>query len=456
MAHIAYSEVLSPEGDVVWRGAPEDRNRAVVTLGAWPSTALAALCRVSDLPSCTRGEVRDAAERLKFVSRQGTNNGFLVVLPRATLVDQVIEAFNLPHLAELRASRIDFPLLFSRADPATRALIDGYERQGRMFRIAEPDSDLRLAYAADPGLFAWLAGRRLRRADLPYTVYSPMPVFRRWQSGELSLDKMRQYPVPDVHILCPGRDASAEYQRAVTYAARSLRFWVGEDFAQSVDLVEDSPAKVAGLAGKLARAATCYTLVNVLSSRPRYYSVKGGLMVYAGFGTVMLYNFQLDDANGERFGFRVDDGEPATVIHATLAGGWPKMLPLVLGRGLADIGPRAIPAELAWHQIVCVPVADRHLAHARNWADRLRDLGLRAGVPTDAAGPLGRRLAGLREEWQPLRVVVGDRETAGPVVVEANDGKCSLPLEEFLLRYQQRLDRCRPAAVPSSDPPLLT
>lgn len=454
MADTAYTEVLDPTGELVWRGDPKDRREALKTLVAAPPTGLAALCTADDLANCARSDVMDSAERLRFVSRERPHRGFLTVLPRATLLDQAVEAFNQLHLESLRANRIDFPLLFSRSHEELCALSDSYEKQGRIFQLAGEDSDLRLAYAADPGLFAWLKGRRLNKHDLPYSIYSPLPVFRRWQSGEVSLDRMRQYPVPDVHILCAAESATEVYEHAVAQAADAARFWVDSDFAQTVDIVDLPGHDPHTLASRLARAAGCHTVVNVLRSRPRYYAVKGGLMIYAGFGLVMLYNFQLDDTNGRRFRFRLDDGGPVSVIHATVAAGWPKILPLVLGRGLAGIGPRAIPAELAWEQVVCVPVADRHVAAAEQTAAQLRDMKLRTVADTNTAGPLGARLRRLRESWQPLHVVLGDREHDADPVIEARDGKDSLPLDEFVRTYEDRFRRCSPSVMLHyADPP---
>jgi len=459
MADVAYSELLDPAGELVWRGNREDRRDALKALGGNVVPALGALLDQEDLPSCERGEVMDAAERLGFVTRVGAARGFLTALPRATLVDQAIDAFNVDHLVELRANRIDFPLLFARADDEMRALTSSYEKQGRMFRLADEDSELRLAYAADPGVFAWLKDRCLDSRRLPYGVYTPLPVFRRWQSGEISLDRMRQYPVPDVHILTAPENATEVYEDAVRLAAENARFWGGEDVAHSLDIVEVPGRDPHLVARRLAQAGGCHTVVNVLRSRPRYYSVKGGLMIYAGFGPLMLYNFQLDDTNGARFRIHLEDGQPVEIVHATVAGGWPKLLPLVLGRGLTGVGPRVVPAELAWHQVVCVPVSDRHVPLAERTAARLREAGLRAVADDAASGPLGGRLRRLREAWQPLWAVIGDREEREEreePLIESMDGKQSMPLDEFVAVYAPRLDRCRPAAgLHFADPPIL-
>ena len=447
--------VFDPAGEILWQGYDEEKRAALRSAGMASVPSLTALLDPGVLSGCDRGEILDVAERLGFISRRGAPKGMLTALPQATLLDQCMDAFNSAHLEALHANRIDFPLIFDRSEHDLMELTQSYEDQDRMFRLAGKDADLRLVYAADPSLFAWLRRTRLDARKLPYTIYTPLPVFRRWLSGEISLERMRQYPVPDVHVLCEPASAMMTFADVVKHASVNARFWVAEDLALSLEIVDQAAGDPYALARQFARAAGCYTVLKVLPSRPRYYSVKGGLMIYAGYGLLMLYNFQLDDTNGRRFQICLDDARAVTIIHATIAGGWPKMLPLMLGRGLTGVGPRFIPPELAMHQVICLPVADRHSPLAQATADRLAGAGVRA-VAEAASGSLGARLHRLRQRWQPLRAVIGDREDGDEAVIESADGKLALPLAKFIADCRDRFERCRPLSrFQPNDPPFI-
>jgi threonyl-tRNA synthetase len=450
------AELFSPEGDLLWSGDPARQGECVpCAAGQASEGALAELCgtvpSTTSEMSCTRQKVLSLAEDLGFVGREGCVRGFLVILPSGMLVEQCAEAFNRQHLEGLSAVRMQFPLVFDRGQEDLEDLTESYERQHRMFRLGSGDESLRLAYAADPGFFGWLRGRTLRREALPYAIFSPTPAFRRWKSGEIGgFDHLRQYDVPDVHVLCEEGDALARYERCVELAAEGARFWVGEGFVQFVDVVEDFYGRMPAAGARAARAARQHTLVRVLARRPRYYAFRSGIMIPAGFGLVMLYNLQYDDTNAERFGIHTDsgDGEGVVILHATVAGGWPKLLPIFLGRGLAGLGPKVLPVELAPLQVACVPLAERHRACAGSWVERLRQSGFRAGI-VEPEGSLGQRLKRLRASWQPFHAVIGDREAAGEEPRFLSFGSAGeRSFAELAAGLGPRIERCRPASPP--------
>ncbi|TDC65127.1 hypothetical protein E1258_06435 [Micromonospora sp. KC207] len=454
MTAVSSVQVLNPSGELLWKGEEADLAEFLVDQPAGNS----ALARLAGTASgaCTRNEVTELADQLGFISRRGTPKGFLTVLPPGSLIDESLKSFNRAHLARLNANLVDFPLVFATDDGEMGQLVSAYEEQGRMFRFDDRDRSLRLSYAADPNLFAWMRHTRADPQRLPYTMVSPQPIFRRFQSGELSLDRARQYHVSDVHTLCSTMQATDVFRETVARAAEAMEFWFGSDYCQIVDTVMGTEFDQQHAYQALARAVSGLTIVRHLARRPRYYAIKGGLYVDAGFGNVMLFNFQLDDTNSDRFDVRLDDGGPIAVIHSTVASGVPKLLPITLGRGLADVGPRAVPPELARHQVVLVPVREHHHAAAERLAAVLRTSGLRVAVDAHLNKSLGHRLAALRTAWQPLFGVIGDREMAGePVILDGPAAIDRPTLDEYLIRDLERLQRCAPTAESDwSDPPM--
>jgi threonyl-tRNA synthetase len=447
---IARTELYSGEGELLLEveGGLDPRQLAAVASVAG-DRALAVVCGADGAEAggtSARVDTLRTAEALELVSRRGCVKGFLTILPRGALLERCVRAFNRDHLEALEATAMEFPLVFDRSDPAMAELTASYEKQDRIFRVEGSRGEYRLSYAADPGLFGWLAGSRLDPAALPFAIFSPTPVFRQLRSGEVGgVDRQRQYHVPDLHLLTEAGDATSVFVRCAGLAAEGARFWFGEDFAQFAEVVAERHAGEPELGRRLAQAAGRPTVVRVLERRPRYYAIKGGIVVPAGFGGIMLYNLQLDDTNGERFDIRLPSGDAAHIVHGTVAGGWPKLLPLAIGRGLAGLGAKVLPPELAAEQVVCLPIDERHRAAAGAYADRLRGHGLRVTVEQGRGQPLGARLRAQRARWQPHHVVFGDRELGGeePLIASPVDGE-RFPLERFLDRFGERLRRCTP------------
>ncbi|MGC4865230.1 His/Gly/Thr/Pro-type tRNA ligase C-terminal domain-containing protein [Micromonospora sp. DT53] len=446
-------QVLDSSGQTRWTGDEAGLPEFLARFSAGNSGT--ARLAGTAMGSCTHNEVTELAEQLGFISRRGTPKGFVTTLPPGSLIDESVAQFNRGHMARLRANRVDFPLVFATDDAEMGALVSAYEQQGRMFRFDERDPSLRLSYAADPNLFAWLRHTRADPSRLPYTIISPQPIFRRFQSGELSLDRARQYHVSDVHTLCPADRAAEVFRDIVGHAAKAMEFWFGDDYCQIVDAVTGTEFDCAETYEALSKSVPGVTIVRHLAARSRYYAIKGGLYVDAGFGTVMLFNFQLDDTNPGRFDIRLDDDGPMAVIHSTLAAGVPKLLPITLGRGLAGVGPRALPPELARHQLVLVPVREHHRSGADELAATLRTSGLRVTVDAHLNRSLGHRLAALRSAWQPLFAVVGDRELAGePLTLDGPQADDRPTLSGYLAANRERLQRCAPTVESDwTDPP---
>lgn len=409
--------------------------------------AIRALLGESVEEKVQRSDVLRAAEGLGFVSRTGAPRGFLNILPRGTVMQARVDAFNQPHIDALAAVRMDFPSIYDIGNSQPlRELTESYESQGRVFHVENPHNEWRLSYAADPGLLSYFAGQIFDPQALPYAIVSPMPAFRRYQSGECGgLDKNRQYDLPDFHILC-GNDARETFLNNLAISSQGAKFWehTSTGIALFIDVVEEFLLTWPSLAADLARAAGVTTLVRTLSSRPRYYSFRAGLVLFTGMDTIMLYNFQWDDTNPLRFGMRrADDGE-IILIHATLAGGWPKLLPWAIGRGLTGIGPRLIPPELDSPELTILPVNPQHLKFANLLAANLTLIGRDVQID-DREIALGAKVHDLRQQWKACHIVVGDRESDGssvPLVESPSPDIGSLPLPTFLATTGPRLDRC--------------
>lgn len=456
------SFLLSPEGRIVWKGPYEERLKAldVPEIAAAPAyDTLADLLGSSVRPSNGQPWInptvlRDTVEQLGIVTRKGCVRGFFTQLPQGTFIERCVDTFNVAYFEDLGAVEIDFPVVFDGQPQDMQDLTLGYEKQGRMFRLEDNDSGKRLSYAADPGFFAWLRGRTLKRELLPFTVTSPTTILRRYRDGEVGpLHHTRQYKMSDTHTLVVSGDAESLLLKQVGVNARAANFWVGNTKAQFLDATKPFLEKHPGLPAQMATVGETYTLINTLVKAPRYYDMRSGMMVDAGTGALMMYNIQWDEENSHRFDIALEDGSRPVVIHANALAG-SGLLCTLFGRALAEIAPRRIPPEVALSPIVLLPLKEEHIEFACQHAERLKTEGIPSVRVDSPNKSLGKAIWALRKAWQPAFAVIGDKEALAQRLIFQQGATATLIDEEdFLTEALPRIKRCW-STLGSCDRPL--
>ena len=400
------------------------------------------LCGIQERQSAkvTRGAVLKEAENLGFVSKDGAIKGFLNILPRATILNACMESFNQKHLSFLNATRIDFPYVFDNSQADMETLTQSYEKQSRMFSLGGEDSSYRLSYAADPGLFSWLRGKTLRNDKLPYTVYTPLEILRRFKIGEIAgLDTLRQYHVPDLHIFDLESKAYDTYINNFKLSADDSRVLFNECFACFHEIAEDLSGTMSNLGKDTSKLLNKSSVIFWKKTRDRYYGIKSGIQINAGFAPIRLFTMQYDDTNASLFNIHSESAEKIIIIHATLAGGWPKILPIILGTALSELEGRYIPSYLSSHHITCLPFQHIHEAHALKMTESLSQQGIRLKIDRHYNLSIGDRIKKLKTDWREFIMVIGDRELQGaePLITRLPDGT-RIPLTIFL---KENIDR---------------
>lgn len=453
MGQVVDVQILDSSGNVLWRGTESDYPAALGAIDP-DNSALRMLADQDPGHRCTPDDVMRTAENLQLVSRRGAPHGFLTTLPRGTVLEAGVNAFNARHLAGLEVNTVHLPLVFDGSAEPIRELTGQFAEQERTFELADGDGDgndgggLTLAYAADPSLFAWLKGTVLERARLPYAMYSPQPVFRRFEPDEIDIQRRGQLDVPDVHILCHPDDVAERYLHALQHAAESTAYWFQQDYVHVLDSVAGTSHDTDDFHQRCAKATGGITVVRRLDALPEHpepYAQKTGILVSSGYELVTLQDLRLDETNAPRFNIRMDTGQHPSLIHARVAMGGSRLLPLVIGRGLAGLGPQVIPAELAWNQVVFLPLAEKHVGRAYELAGPLWIDGVRTAVDLEFKRPISVRTARLRREWQPLYCVVGDRELSEqPRFQSGGRTPIDLDYQDFLAEQLPGWLRCRP------------
>jgi threonyl-tRNA synthetase len=117
------------------------------------------------------------------------------------------------------------------------------------------------------------------------------------------------------------------------------------------------------------------------------------------------------------------------MIHRALLGSWERFFGLLIEHYAG-----AFPAWLAPVQVKIIPVADRHLEHARKIIAELKSRGVRVEVD-DRSERMNLKIRQAQLEKIPYMVIVGDKEAAdNSVSVRRRSGEQlpTQPLASFI------------------------
>ena len=155
-----------------------------------------------------------------------------------------------------------------------------------------------------------------------------------------------------------------------------------------------------------------------------------------------LGTVQLDYSMPERFGLEytgADNAEHAPVmIHRALLGSFERFVGILVEHYAGEF-----PLWLAPVQAAVLPIADRHVAHARTVVDRLREAGLRPELD-ERTESVGRKIRDAELRKVPYMLVVGDREAEADAVAVRRHGEGdqgSVPVAELVERLAAERDR---------------
>jgi threonyl-tRNA synthetase len=270
-------------------------------------------------------------------------------------------------------------------------------------------------------------------------------VHRHELSGVLhGLFRVRSFTQDDAHIYCLPSQIEDEVVGVIELTRRIYRTF-GFDKVhlelstrpeKSIGSAEMWEAAEAALAGALGRVGLDYKLN---PGDGAFYGPKIDFHIEDVMGrTWQCATCQLDFAMPERFDLEYvgEDNQRhrPVMIHRTVLGSIERFLGILI-----EHYGGAFPAWLAPVQAVVIPVADRHNDYAREAAEALAAVGLRAEVD-ERTESVGRKIRDNEVLKVPFMLVVGDREVEGGSVSLRSRGEGDLgdrprdEVVEFLLK----------------------
>ena len=117
------------------------------------------------------------------------------------------------------------------------------------------------------------------------------------------------------------------------------------------------------------------------------------------------------------------------MIHRALLGSMERFMGVLIEHYAG-----AFPIWLAPVQVALIPIADRHLGHANDVAQRLRDLGFRVEVD-ERSERMNAKIRDAQLQKVPYMLVVGDREAKTDSVsvrLRSEEDLGAMPVDKFI------------------------
>ncbi len=278
--------------------------------------------------------------------------------------------------------------------------------------------------------------------DLPMRMAELGTVYRYERSGVLhGLLRLRGFTQDDAHIFCRPDQVEEEVIRAVDFGIHYLRLF---GFDEYLLCLSTRPDKYVGSLEEWEQATEALRQA-VQSSGMSYEIDEGGGVFYGPkidihvrdpIGrTWQLTTVQFDFNLPERFdlAFIGQDGHQHRpyMVHRALLGSLERFLGVLIEHYAG-----AFPLWLAPVQVMLVPIADRHVEHARRVASELEAAGLRVDVD-ERAERMQAKIRDAQLQKVPYMLVVGDKEVeAQAVAVRLRSGQDlgSMAVDAFLAK----------------------
>jgi threonyl-tRNA synthetase len=289
-----------------------------------------------------------------------------------------------------------------------------------MFLIESEGETMSMKPMNCPGHFLTYASEVRSYRDLPIRFHEQTPLHRNEASGVLSgLTRVRQFSQDDAHCFVTQDQIGEEVEALIRLVQRvygdfDLSFTAKlstrpDEFLGEVATWDHAEAQ---LNAALERSAMAYT---VNEKDGAFYGPKIDFDITDAIGRKwQCATIQLDYQQPENFDLTYVGADNAehrpVVIHRAIFGSFERFIALLIEHYAG-----AFPLWLAPVQAILLPIADRHLDHARSVRERLTSAGLRADLD-ERQEKIGYKIREAQLQKIPYMLVTGDREVADDAV----------------------------------------
>jgi threonyl-tRNA synthetase len=294
-----------------------------------------------------------------------------------------------------------------------------------------------------PHHYQYYASKPRSYRELPFRIAELAKQFRYEKSGELiGLTRVRLFCLADSHIICQKEQAVSEINQVmdlIEYIAGVLGYKAGEDYRYRLSLGDRKDTKKYFQDDEAWDYAENVLREVLIQRKANYFEAGDEAAFYGPKIDIQMKNVagkedtaftvQYDFVGPKRFNLTYIDSDgkekEPIVIHRSSIGAIERTMAFLIEHYAG-----AFPTWLSPVQVKIIPVADRHLDHARRLEKEMKDKGVRVEVD-DRSERMNPKIRQAQLEKIPYMVIIGDKEVADNTVsVRLRSGQ-QLPAQPF-------------------------
>lgn len=352
-------------------------------------------------------------------------SGLPLFTPKGVMVRRLLEEFVWELMQPYGYERVWIPHLAKSDLYKTSGHWDKFEDDLFHVKSKKSDTEFVLKPMNCPHHTQIYASKMRSYRDLPLRYSEVTTCYRDENTGQLQgLTRVRSLTQDDAHIFCREdqikQEAMAIYDIiSKFYQAFGMTLRVRlsthdpahpEKVLGGVEIWQKAESALKGLMDEVGRE----TEIGV--GEAAFYGPKLDFIAKDAIGREwQLATIQLDFNLPERFGLEYTDAEGSkkrpVMVHRAILGSIERFMGVLIEHYAG-----AFPLWLAPVQVALLPVADRHVDSAIEFAKKLKAEGVRVEVD-DSTESVGKKIRNAEKQKTPCMVVFGDKEAGGELTV---------------------------------------
>jgi len=287
--------------------------------------------------------------------------------------------------------------------------------------------------------------------ELPLRFSEFATLYRYEKRGELAgLARVRALTQDDCHIFCLPEQIESEFSLALNLIQEVLGTYKFTDYRVRLSLrgsegkyVQDDEKWTQATAALKSALDANHVAYEAVEGEAAFYGPKADFLAKDVLGREwQLSTIQVDFIQPARLGceYMGEDGQTHTpvVMHRAVTGSTERFLAVLIEHYAG-----AFPVWLSPVQAMVIPIADRHVAYARDVQQQLKAVGIRSEVD-ESSERMQAKIRHAQLQKIPYMLVIGDKEQeAGAVAVRLRTGEDlkAKPLAEFIQLAREAIDK---------------
>ena len=346
--------------------------------------------------------------------------------PKGRFIKKLIEEYVTQRVVDYGGLDVETPIMYDMDHPTLSEYLQRFP--ARQYQIESDKRTFFLRFAACFGQFLIAHDATFSYKDMPLKIYELTRYsFRREQSGELTgLRRLRAFTMPDVHALTSDLSMAMDEFKIRYDLSLSVLENIGIEnndvemaLRTTKDFYEKNKVFVLDLVKKLGKPV----LLEMWDERIFYFILKYEFnFVDLSEKASALSTDQIDIENGERYDIRFTDKDGTIkhplILHCSPSGAIERVIYALLEKEAIKMGKGQKPMLPLWlspTQIRFIPVGSDFVKTCEKFIEDFNKkspyVHIRADID-DREESVSRKIRDAEQEWVPVIVVVGEKESS--------------------------------------------